>query len=156
MPDNGTSTFSNPDDYQAGIVGARVNLIVTGGGNFKASLTWLKLRHLRVLRGCENLPRIAYISLSPERVFVSFPTGGSPSIWAGHQLRIGDIVFHGGGERTHHRTTGASKWGLLSLPPDQLVACGRALTGLEIPVPPAGRVLRPSRTTLRRTLVQSM
>jgi AraC-like DNA-binding protein len=152
MPDNGTSTFSNPDDYQAGIVGARVNLIVTGGGNFKASLTWLKLRHLRVLRGCENLPRIAYISLSPERVFVSFPTGGSPSIWAGHQLRIGDIVFHSGGERTHHRTTGASKWGLLSLPPDQLVACGRALTGLEIPAPPAGRVLRPSRIASARLL----
>lgn len=152
MPDNGTSTFSNPDDYQAGIGDAKVNLIVTGGGNFKARLTWLTLRHLRVLQGCENLPRIAYISLSPDRAFVSFPTSGSPSIWAGHELRVGDIVFHGGGERTHHRTSGDSKWGLLSVPPDQLVACGKALTGLEIISPPAGRVLRPSRIAAERLL----
>jgi AraC-like DNA-binding protein len=152
MPENGRSTFSSPDDYQAGIGGAKVNLIVTGGGNFKARLTWLKLLHLRVLRGCESLPRIAFISLSPERVFVSFPTGGSPSVWAGHELRIGDIVLHGGGERAHHRTTGDSKWGLLSLPPEQFFACGKALTGLEITLPPLGRVLRPSRIAATRLL----
>jgi AraC-like DNA-binding protein len=152
MLDSGTSTFSNPDDYQANIAGAKVNLIVTGGRNFTAQLTWLKLHQLRVLRGCENLPRIAYISLSPGRVSIFFPTGGSPSIWAGHALRIGDIVFHSGGGRTHHRTTGDFKWGLLSLPPGQFVACGKALTGLEITLPSMGRVLRPSRIAAARLL----
>jgi AraC-like DNA-binding protein len=152
MPDNGTSTFNNPVDYQARIADAQVNLVVTGGGDFKARLTWLKLRHLRVLRGCENLPRVAYISLSPDRVFVSFAASGSPSIWAGLELRIGDIVFHGRGERTHYRTTGESKWGLLSLPPDRLAACGKALTGMEIISPPSGRLLRPSRIVAARLL----
>jgi hypothetical protein len=33
---NGTATFANPDDYQAGIGDASVNLIVTGGGDFDA------------------------------------------------------------------------------------------------------------------------
>jgi hypothetical protein len=34
MPDNGTShAFSDPDDYQAGIRDAKVNPVVTGGGN---------------------------------------------------------------------------------------------------------------------------
>jgi hypothetical protein len=58
MAENGTATFDNPDDYQAGIGDASVNLIVTGGGDFNARLTWLNLRRLRVLRASENLPRI--------------------------------------------------------------------------------------------------
>jgi len=32
------------------------------------------------------------------------------------------------------------------LPPEQLAACGKALTGLKITSPPVGRVLRPSRS----------
>jgi AraC-like DNA-binding protein len=45
----------------------------------------------------------------------------------------------------HLRTNGESQWGLISLPPEQLAACGKALTGRKITSPPAGRVLRPSR-----------
>ena len=86
MAENGTATFASPDDYQAGIggvssKGTRVNFIVTGGGDFKARLTWLKLRRVRVLRGSENLPSIAYVSLPPERVVVLFPTSTATLIW---------------------------------------------------------------------------
>jgi hypothetical protein len=65
MAENGTATFANPGDYQAGIGDASVDLIVTGGGDFNARLTWLSLRRLHVLRASENLPRIAFLSLSP-------------------------------------------------------------------------------------------
>ena len=58
MAENGTTTFANPDDYQAGVGDLSVNLIVTGGGDFNARLTCLNLRRLRVLRACEDLPRI--------------------------------------------------------------------------------------------------
>jgi AraC-like DNA-binding protein len=146
MAENGTATFANPDDYQAGIDGANVNLIVTGGGEFKARLTWLNLHRFHVLRGCENLPRIAFISLSPAQVSVSFPASeGPPLIYGGLALRFGDVVFHSRGERMHQRTSGESQWGLISLPPGQLAACGNALMGLKITSPPVGRVLRPSR-----------
>ena len=149
---SGTATFANPDDYQAGIVGASVNLIVTGG-DFKARLTWLNLHRLHVLRGSENLPRIAYMSLAPARVFVSFPaSAGPPSTYGGAELRFGDIALHSRGERLHHRTTGENQWGLISLPPDQFAACGKALTGLEIFTPPASRMLRPSRHVAGRLL----
>jgi AraC-like DNA-binding protein len=153
MAENGTATFANPDDYRAGIGDAHVNLIVTGGGDFNARLTWLRLRHFYVLRGCENLPRIAFISLSPARVFVSFPASeGPPLTYGGLGLQFGDVVFHGRGERTHQRTSGESQWGLISLPPEQLAACAKALTGLKITSPPAGRVLRPSRSAGARLL----
>jgi AraC-like DNA-binding protein len=142
---SGTATFANPDDYQAGILGASLNLTVAGG-DFKARLTWLNLHRLHVLRGRENVPRIAYMSLAPARVFVSFPASAGPSsTYGGAELRFGDLVLHSRGERLHHRTAGASEWGLISLPPDQLAACGKALTGLEIIAPPASVMLRPSR-----------
>ena len=153
MVENGTATFTNPDDYQAGIGDASVNLIVTGGGDFNARLTWLNLRRLHVLRASENLPRIAIISLSPAQVFVSFPTSaGPPLTYGGLGLQFGDVVFHSRGERMHQRTNGESQWGLISLPPEQLVACGKALTGLKITSPPAGRALRPSRRAAVRLL----
>jgi AraC-like DNA-binding protein len=153
MAENGTASFANPDDYQAGIGDASVNLMVTGGGGFNARLTWLNLRRLHVLRASENLPRIAFISLSPARVFVSFPTSAeSPLTYGGLGLQFGDVVFHSRGERMHQRTNGESQWGLISLPPEQLAACSKALTGLKITSPPAGRVLRPSRSTASRLL----
>jgi AraC-like DNA-binding protein len=153
MAENGTATFANPDDYQAGIGDASVNLIVTGGGDFDARLTWLHLRRFHVLRGRENLPRIAFISLSPARVFVSFPVSeGTRLTYGGLGLQFGDVVFHSRGERTHQRTDGESEWGFISLPPEQLAACAKALTGLEITSPPAGLVLRPSRSDAARLL----
>ncbi len=153
MAENGTAKFANPDDYQAGIRDASVNLIITGSGDFHARLTWLNLRRLHVLRGCENLPRIGFISLSPAQVFVSFPASADPLLsYGGLGLQFGDVVFHSRGERMHLRTNGESQWGLISLPPEQLAACGKALTGLKITSPPAGRVLRPSRSAAVRLL----
>ena len=153
MMGNGTATFANPDDYQAGIEDASVNLIVTGGGDFNARLTWLSLRRFHVLRATENLPRIAFVSLSPSQVFVSFPTSDSSSLtYSRVRLRLGDVVFHSHGERTHQRTDGVSQWGLIALPPEQLAACSKALTGSEITAPSIGRVLRPSLSAAARLL----
>jgi AraC-like DNA-binding protein len=158
MAENGTATFASPDDYQAGIggvssKGTRVNFIVTGAGDFKARLTWLKLRRLRVLRGSENLPSIAYVSLPPERVVVLFPTSTATLIRGGLELRLGDIVLHGRGERTHQRTPGEGNWGIVSLPPEQLSACALALTGSKIIAPSFHRVVRPPRRVASRLLV---
>ena len=157
MAQNGTATFASPDDYQAGIggltsKGASIDFLVTGGGDFKARLTWLNLHRLRLLRGSENLPSIAYVSMPPDRVVVLFPTSTAPLIWGGVELHLGDIVLHSRGERTHQWTPGAGKWGLVSLPPDQLAACGLALTGLKITAPPFHRVLRPRRSAATNLL----
>jgi AraC-like DNA-binding protein len=153
MAQSGTATFANPHDYGAAIRAASLNLIVTGGGDFNARLTWLNLDHLFLLQGRENLPRIGFFSLSPKRAVVSFPTNtGSPLIYAGFGLRFGDVVFHSRGERAHQRTNGESQWGLLSLSNEWLAACSKALTGGKIISPPEGRVLRPSRSTARRLL----
>jgi AraC-like DNA-binding protein len=144
MPERGTYTFTDPDEFEAGVRGARFDLVLTRPGDFKAYLTCVELRTLHLLRGREELPRIAHVSLAPEPAFVTFPIQADPPpIWSGIELRLGDIVFHSPGESMHQRTSGPSQWGFISLAPQDLAAWGRALTGLDLVPPVAGRVLRP-------------
>jgi AraC-like DNA-binding protein len=153
MAQSGTATFANPDDYGAAIGAASLKLIVTGRGDFNARLSWLKLDHLLLLHGRENLPRIGLFSFSPKQAVVSFPTNtGTHLTYGGFGLRFGDLVFHSRGERGHQRTNGESRWGLISLSHEGLAACTKALTGTKIVSPLESRVLRPPRDAARRLL----
>jgi AraC-like DNA-binding protein len=145
MPTSGTSTYVDPDDYQAKFRGGRINLVLTNGVGFRARQTWVEFGHLHLLRNEENLPRVAYISLPPERVFVGFPRGtGPPTTWGGMKLKSGEIVLHGIAERLHYRTNAASRWGYVSLAPHHLAAYRRAIAGFDLGVSSMGRILRPT------------
>ncbi len=138
MSESDTATFNDPDDYAAAFGGARVNLTITGAGDFAARLTRLRLQHLEVYSCCERLPRIAYMSLPDDRTVLSFRVGATSLVFAGVSLRNGDIVFHSRGERTHQRSAGACRWGLLSLSAKEFAKCGDALDGRAIVSPHAG------------------
>src|ERR1700730_15393823 len=102
MPGSGTSTFIDPDDYQASLRQARLCLLVTGRGAFKASLTWATLHHHHLLRGEEDLPRIGYVSPAPALVFAGFAgCTDAPMVWGGVELQAEDIIVHGRGEQFH-------------------------------------------------------
>ncbi|MBR0830724.1 helix-turn-helix transcriptional regulator [Bradyrhizobium manausense] len=150
MAENGTLTFSEPDGYIAEFGDARINLTITGAGDFNARLTRLKLKHLEVYLACESLPRIAYISLPPEQVFLSFPVGTASLISDGFTLRNGDMFLHGRGESTHQRSDGACQWGFTSLSTKQFERCSKTLTGREIAPPHPSRVLHPARADVTR------
>jgi AraC-like DNA-binding protein len=143
MVERGTVTFSDPDGYVAAFADARVNLTITGAGDFKAQLTRLKLNDLDFYRFCENLPRIAYVSLPPGRIFLSFSVGKAPFANDGLALQNGDIVFHGCGDQLHQRSSGECQWGLISLAPERLASYSKALTGRPIAPPQTTRILRP-------------
>jgi hypothetical protein len=97
MPGSGTSTFIDPDDYQASVHRARLDLLVIAPGTFKARLTWATLHHLHLLRSEEDLPRIAYLSLAPALVFVAFATGSDPAmLWAAWNCRQGTLFSTAG------------------------------------------------------------
>ena len=104
----------------------------------------MELRHLQLLHSEENLARIAYFSMAPERVFVVFPAHSDPCLmWGGMKLQSGDIILHGRGERMHQRTSAASRWGFVSLEREHLAAFGKALVGRELVAPAASQILRP-------------
>jgi AraC-like DNA-binding protein len=145
MPGCGTRTFLDPDHYEASLRQAHIELVITSGGEFKAHTTWAELHCLQLLRCEEDVPRVGYLSLTPQLAFVAFPTGVGPSpVWGGTELQAGDIMFHSRGERLHQWTRGPSCWSLIALDPRQLEEYGRALSGKPLSLPPAGRVLRPS------------
>jgi len=145
MSERGTLTFGDPDGYAAAFGNTRVNLTILGAGDFSARLTRLKLRHLEMYWCRESLARIAYISLPPERVALSFPIGGASPLFGGSALRNGNIVLHSRGERMHQRSSGVCQWGMMLFSEKQLANCGEALTGHPIASPHVSRVLRPTR-----------
>jgi len=150
MAEGGILTFADPDGYAAAFSDARVNLTITGAGDFKARVTRLKLGHLEIYRHYESLPRIAYISLPSRPIFLSFPVGTAPLIFDGFALRSGDMVWHSRSERVHQRLSGESQWGLISLWPEQLADCSKALIGRPITWSPTSRILRSSRAEAAR------
>jgi AraC-like DNA-binding protein len=145
MAKSSTFTFSDPDSYAAAFGGPRVGLTITGAGDFRARLSRLSLKHLEIYWLRENLSRIAYLSLPPKQIFLSFPAGRQSPILAGFACRSGDIVLHSRGERIHQRSNGELHWGLISLSPEQLEIYAKALTGQPVAPPHASRILRPSR-----------
>lgn len=151
MAEGGTLTFGDPDSYAAGLGGGvRLNLIITGAGGFRARLTWLRLQHLEIHRYREDLPRIAYISLPPERIFLSFPLGTTALVLDGFALHNDNMTLHSRGEHLHQRSQGKCQWALISLSSDQLASCSQALTGTPIVSPDVSRIISPSRTESSR------
>ena len=145
MSGSRTQTFCDPDDYAAAFGDARVNLTIVGAGDFTARLTRLKLQHLEVYWCRESLSRIAYISLPPESVVLSFPIGGASPLFGGSALRTGNIVLHSRAERMHQRSSGVCQWGMMLFSAEQLANCCEALTGQPMASPRVSRVLRLTR-----------
>lgn len=145
MPGSGTSTFTDPGDYETSLRQARLDLVVTAHGPFNARSTWATLHHLQLLRGEEDLPRIGYVSLDPTQIFVGFAMRPDPPmLWAGVELQTGQIIFHSRGERFHQRTRGPCGWSLVGLAPEYLEGYGGALSGRPLSAPMAARILRPA------------
>jgi AraC-like DNA-binding protein len=152
MPSSGSSIFTDADGYQASLRDM-FDLLVERPRGFQARLTWVELPHLRLLRAHEASARVAYLTLPQELVFVTFPAErGSLLICGGATMQFGDVMFHSRGEHLHQRTTGASRWGAISLTPASLLDFGRALLGKDVVSPPCGRVLRLGPAEQRRLL----
>jgi hypothetical protein len=146
MPGSGTSTFIDPDDYQANLSPTPLDIrLINGGREFKARVTSVRLHEVDLLRSEEDFPRIAYISLAPALVFVGFVARSSrPIVWGGVELQPQELVLHNPGERFHQRTAGPCSWGLIGLAPAQLARYGEIVTGRALAAPLAARILRPA------------
>ena len=118
-------------------------MVLAVSGDFKAHQTCVELPHLSLLRSWEERPRVAYLSLAADRVFITFAAHSSRSLrWRGIALQPGDIVFHGRGERMHQRTGGPCHWASISQTPEHLATCTKALIGRALAAPRAGQLLR--------------
>lgn len=140
----GTKTFTDPDDFSRHPI-ASISVVLTGSSDFKARLTWVNLRCLSLSRVQENVPRVAFIGFAPGAIVVSFPTSHHPPvIWNGVEMQPGEIVLHGHADRIHQRTSGASRWGFISLSPKVLTYYSRVLAHVDLTPAPATKFLQPA------------
>jgi AraC-like DNA-binding protein len=145
MPGSGTRTFLEPDHYEASLRQAQIEILIALSPKFRARLTWAELHDLQVLQCDEDFPRTAYICLGSQLSFVTFPAHSRPlAVSGGMELRPGEIVFHGRGERLHQSTPGSFVWNVIALDPVRLEHYGRALSGKPFCLPSEGKILRPS------------
>ncbi len=153
MPGSGAYAFSEPGDYEAGLDEARVELVVTGGDQFKAALTRAELGELHLLHSQEDLASVAFATLRADWAFLAFPTRFDPQpVWDGEALRPGEIVVHKLGERVHWRAAGSSGKGFIGLAPERLAFWSRALIETEFAPATVAMVLRPSGSAAKRLL----
>lgn len=150
---SGTINYSDPELFQADLSDTSSVLALTGPGPFKAKRTWIALKNLHLMQIEETLPRIAFVSPSSDRVYVSFPSNPIfNSIWGGVALRAREIVFHGRDVGTHDRTMGVNCWGVISLEARALAAHVKNVADSKIAPPRFSEILRPARSDAMRLI----
>ena len=117
-------TFTDPIPYQAAIRGAKVELLVTGRGDFHAELTQIDLDRLWIQYGCESLPRVSHAVISSERVPIMFLADtNQPAVhFSGKEVSTAAIVVNGVATTHHLRTSGPGRWATVSLPANDWAA----------------------------------
>jgi hypothetical protein len=151
MPGSRASVFGEVEDFLAALSADGVTeMLPTGRGQFQARVTQVGLERLRLAAVEEAQSRIAFITVPAGMVLVSFPVNGGPSpIWGGVEIRAGEMITLGPGQRVHARTVGPCRWHVVQVPERQLADYGRALSGARFIVRPAAR-WRPRRSALRQ------
>jgi AraC-like DNA-binding protein len=145
-PPIGTAIFSDPQWFLANFARADIDLCFTGPGQFKARLTQAELPHICLIGVEEVVPRIARLSLRAERSLALFATDADPKQFCdGVKLGPWDVMLvHGGNGTAHHRTQGASNWGLIAVDQAAFFAHCQALTGSNAALPRRRALLRPT------------
>jgi hypothetical protein len=137
MPASHASVFGEVEDFQTAL---SAEVLLTARGQFRARLTQVVLNRLRLADIDEALPRIASVAVPAGMVLVSFPIGGGPSqVWGGIEIRIGEMITLGPGQRLHARTVGRCHWGAIQVPNRQFADYGRVMSGAGFNVPPVAR-----------------
>ena len=151
MPGSRASVFGEPEEFQAALSAEGVaGMLLTVRGPFRARLTQVELEHIRLLAVEEAQSRVAFVVVPRGIVSVLFPIDRGPSpVWGGIEIRTGEIVSFGPGQRLHTLTLGPCHWGAIQVPARQLADYGRAVNGNRLVVPPAAR-WRPPRAARRQ------
>lgn len=150
MPTSAVMTLSDPDEYAAAFRNAKVEITVTGGGQFTAELTSIDLHRLQMQRCYENLPRVVHWTGTSERAVIAFRTQPGPSLlWGGAEMLPNTLVRYGEGSN-FQRSSGPVRWAAMSLPVADMVTAGAAMAGLDLTPPKDPVMLTPSPSAIAK------
>jgi AraC-like DNA-binding protein len=144
MSGSSTSSFNSADEYRASLADIFAEITPFHPGAFAAHVNRAAVGHLRLLQARESLPRVAYVALQSDLVFISFSVNPKlPLIWRGVTLEPDEIMLHACGEHLHQRTVGSSRWGLIALSPATLRVFCKIETGEDLKLPHTSQIIRP-------------
>jgi AraC-like DNA-binding protein len=146
-------SFTDPFAYQSAFRSVDVELFPTAKGEFRAELTQISMSKLWVHGAHENLPRVYVGAVRPHRAAIGFLTEANQSAMqhCGMEVLPGDIIVNNA-DMMHRRTAANCDWGSMSLPPDDLNAACKAITGHEFSKASLKHLVRPSATLMSRLL----
>ena len=146
--------FVDPEQYQAAIRPAHVEILLTEKGDFHAELKRVQFRRLWMQRASESLPRIAHAAVTADRPPFFFLTAANqaPMRHKGRDLAFGEIVLESPGSAHHLRSEGPCSWATMSLTRHDLNVAGKTLLDHDLGPPTATEYLRPSLPAMTRLL----
>ena len=117
MPSSAVRSFTDPDRYAAAIRQGSVQMTVTGRGQLSAQIIRIDFHRLWMKWFSDNLPRIAHVDSGEGAPSSRFGHEPGPSVsWAGFDLQPEGIIRHRGSGSSFQHTTGATSFGAISLP----------------------------------------
>jgi hypothetical protein len=138
MPGSRASVFGEAEDFPAALSTDSVAGLLVTARPIPRAIDPGSTRRLATAE--EGRPRIAFIAVLAGKVLVSFPIAQGPSsVWAGLDMRVGEILTFGPGQRLHARAIGRSHWGAIQLPEQELPEYSLALNEAPLVVPAVAR-----------------
>lgn len=129
-----SALYPDAERYQSAFVGSKVEVLPTARGSFVAEAFRVELGGLWVAGAEESGSRIRHVSQSQDRAFITFLTGEAPEVRvAGIAMPRAGLIRHPVGHNYHEHTSGPTKWGVISLPVDDMALACSAVTGTPLP-----------------------
>ena len=151
MPSSAVRTYSDPEDYVAGIRQGTYELTVTERGRFAAKLTRIDLHRLWMQRFFDNLPRVSHIAGWGGRAVISFRTQPGPSlVRSGVEMQPDHLFRLSDGRSFYQRSSGFACYGCMSLPIADMVSVGAAIAGCDLTPPADTLIVTPPPSALAR------
>ena len=152
MPSSAVRTFTDPVEYFTGIRNLQIVGIVERRGEFRARSTRIDLHRVWMHRFDEDLPRIMKVTPSGTRALIVFATGADqPAIQVnGTEISQNQIAEIGLEWEWYLRSLAPSKWGTMSLAPEDLAAAGETIIARELVPATFARSLVPPACALSR------
>jgi AraC-like DNA-binding protein len=154
MPSSAVRTFTDPDEYFAGIRNLHIDGVVTRRGDFRAEATRIDLHRLWMHRFDEKLPRIMRVTPNGSRCLILFATDPDQPVMLANGIETsrGRIAMFGLRWPYYLRSSAATGWGTMSLMPDDLATAGATVIDRELTPPTFMRPIKPPMASFSRLL----
>jgi len=132
VPKNSNFIFNDPDEYLARLLSAGGYMTLTKSGPFKAELQQVTFNSLQLQRGSTTAAHITRMRAMARAHFMFLPQPDCSQIWAGRELRAGELFNPPPGYELIVSTGDAAAWSALSLPPAELSRLSIGLIGTDL------------------------